>query len=694
MWLDFSSVPPLDLPANPRKVPKSPLFSQVPSGLSLQCFNEMLKNAHQVSAILPGVADISDYNIREASKCGPEGVDVFGVEQNVLAAAVKETESRSAGLNVRVQRLQRRVQTLLGEIVSLHCSQQLEGLNRLAQHGGVPSQMHLQPHLSQASLPLANFCEFRDSNQALLRRLEQDLDSDATASSSSDEEQDEVKLTKGRKISLIGSSCEHKWLKERAEIGSRWCWLQLRLADLEGKIVQLGDLHKNIRSSKGGVVLAESQPPTERQIQQTLLKDMAGLSCTASDADSEPCSPNRLLYNIERQSAQLSHIVNSLIAPLRFPSPSKQQMWKGGRVSTSSGLREGAFIPRGSNRRCKRYGTDVSCVCARTRPLVTHCKPKLFLFKSYNVSKPQDFWRSDFSFSPLPSRSGLTSSSIRTPSELTASYDTPQRIVGREEWSQKPLAINIQSCSPSHSNRCRPTLHNNSRRIRHAGHGMCPTSITKLLDSTRGQCRRCNGSKRQRRHAFIEDGTSEVYHLSCITKSFIQASQGFTCQHKRGRDDNTNRLVTMPVAKVDKRLSKHILTPSWRFVDAQYQVEESVRDAEEAQVEEVTNEVFAQRHLALELKEKLYSTSWARALCCRRSTRSGSRLRGSGGGVFTSGEENSVAWSSSRLNADKLPDTEQGMKHWEPRKFPLDEKQEKSLHDDTMEVQRPLVGQP
>lgn len=53
--------------------------------------------------------------------------------------------------------------------------------------------------------------------------------------------------------------------------------------------------------SKGGVVLAESQPLTDRQIRQNLLREMGGLSCTATDADTEPCSPTRLLHNIERQ---------------------------------------------------------------------------------------------------------------------------------------------------------------------------------------------------------------------------------------------------------------------------------------------------------------------------------------------------------------------------------------------------------
>lgn len=49
------------------------------------------------------------------------------------------------------------------------------------------------------------------------------------------------------------------------------------------------------------MVLADSQPLTDTQIQRTLLREMAGLSCTAMDTDNEPCSPTRLLYNIERQ---------------------------------------------------------------------------------------------------------------------------------------------------------------------------------------------------------------------------------------------------------------------------------------------------------------------------------------------------------------------------------------------------------
>lgn len=48
-------------------------------------------------------------------------------------------------------------------------------------------------------------------------------------------------------------------------------------------------------------MLAESHPPTDVHIQRTAQTEPVGLSCTPADADSEPCSPTRLLHNIERQ---------------------------------------------------------------------------------------------------------------------------------------------------------------------------------------------------------------------------------------------------------------------------------------------------------------------------------------------------------------------------------------------------------
>lgn len=50
--------------------------------------------------------------------------------------------------------------------------------------------------------------------------------------------------------SASNSSNEKLWLEERAEVSSRWSWLQLRLAELEARVQQLVELHKHIRSTK------------------------------------------------------------------------------------------------------------------------------------------------------------------------------------------------------------------------------------------------------------------------------------------------------------------------------------------------------------------------------------------------------------------------------------------------------------
>lgn len=49
---------------------------------------------------------------------------------------------------------------------------------------------------------------------------------------------------------LCSSSSERQWLEERVELSSRWSWLQLRLSELDGRIQQLVELHRNICSTK------------------------------------------------------------------------------------------------------------------------------------------------------------------------------------------------------------------------------------------------------------------------------------------------------------------------------------------------------------------------------------------------------------------------------------------------------------
>ncbi|KAJ8948936.1 hypothetical protein NQ314_008314, partial [Rhamnusium bicolor] len=52
-----------------------------------------------------------------------------------------------------------------------------------------------------------------------------------------------------------------KYSTERATIAARWTWLQAQIADLEYRIRQHTDLHKQIRANKGAIQLGGSSPP-------------------------------------------------------------------------------------------------------------------------------------------------------------------------------------------------------------------------------------------------------------------------------------------------------------------------------------------------------------------------------------------------------------------------------------------------
>lgn len=658
----------------------------------------------------------------------------------VLEEAVKAQFSRQTDLRSRALKLRKRLQILLGEQTVRHCNQQLEGLAKHSQHGDLSfdcfnsAQESSKLSFPWLELPIASSSfsevgEFSHSSQVVLRGLQEALDSEATASSSSDEEPVEEKIRS--RISSISSSCEKQWLEERAELSSRWTWLELRLAELEGKILQLEGVHKHIRSMKGRVVLADSQPLTDRQIQQTLLKEMAGLSCTASDPDNEPCSPTRLLHNIERQSAQLSQIVNSLMPPLSFSPLSKQSQTCKDRRTLPSGQRGDVFLPVSSKR--KRLGTrrlfkaDASCVCARTRPLVTYHKPRLFTFNSYGSGSPLHSRKSTATFSsslsssscscysscdPIVSCSDPDCSSCGVSSDTfsfrrhpvsSLSFGTPtshhvKRVPGREVWSQRPLVVNSPANYKRHSS---TPLHNSQeykQNVRHRKSRVMGLSPIRLLVSAQSRHSKASQRRRKRRliRRLLEDEEDALYQLcdpaessddvleeSYSHASHKQASQGFVRKRQGENVYNINNIVIpMPLAKVEKLQYKEILIPSWRVVDIQ-----PLMEMEPEKAEALSDEVFAQRHLALEQKEKLRWSSWDKRKHRRRPTRSGSRLLGSGGGVYTSGEESSVEWSCAQLDLDDSLRSEEWLPQtpWEPRVFPLDEDEEGALLSDKQE---------
>uniref|UniRef100_A0A8C3J7W6 KAT8 regulatory NSL complex subunit 1 like n=1 Tax=Calidris pygmaea TaxID=425635 RepID=A0A8C3J7W6_9CHAR len=270
----------------------------------------------------------------------------------------------------RAKRTQKRLQMLLAKHVIKHCDQQLKCF---VKHQLQRMKVFHEPtrFLSSSSLrctegwPENNATTLESSSSTdiqngvsiapgeirgfalstggLLSRVEKDLDSDATCSSSDEDGEEQTVRTTVE----ASYTSEWKWLADRARIGSRWTWLQAQISELEYKIQQLTDLHRQIRATK---------------------------------------------------SAQLSEIISSLIAPLNLSPASSslssktcrhRQLVNGisfrasdnrGVSSSSSWLLDHQHIKKRRRDRTRLRSLSMANVStsARTRPLHSFQKRKLY----------------------------------------------------------------------------------------------------------------------------------------------------------------------------------------------------------------------------------------------------------------------------------------------------------------------------
>uniref|UniRef100_A0ACB8FZP1 Uncharacterized protein n=1 Tax=Sphaerodactylus townsendi TaxID=933632 RepID=A0ACB8FZP1_9SAUR len=167
---------------------------------------------------------------------------------------------------------------------------------------------------------------FARSATGLLSHVEKSLDSDATCSSSSEDEEEEI----SRRVVALNYRSDWQWLVDRAKIGCRWTWLQAQISEMEYKIQQLTDLHRQIHATKGMVILEEMPTPKDIPKKPTQLTGGEALVHTAghsqahlerqgawpeNDFEISPSSPTLLLRNIEKQLAgHLDHAI--VVAPV------------------------------------------------------------------------------------------------------------------------------------------------------------------------------------------------------------------------------------------------------------------------------------------------------------------------------------------------------------------------------------------
>ncbi|XP_077071382.1 KAT8 regulatory NSL complex subunit 1-like protein isoform X1 [Siphateles boraxobius] len=609
--------------------------------------------------------------------------------------------SQHVSLANRAGRLQQRVLAMLGEHASRHYNHQLEGLKSklletcrstkypmTSEHffetlNAVEMQAeyhalgrNLQyPQAQGQPLKSRDVQNLVHSGHAVLHRVMESLDSDATVSSSDEEWQHED--SRGTSVDPHCRVFEWRWLKDRAELCSRWTWLKMRLSELDSQIQWLGKLQQQILSNKGHVVLAESQPLTDRQIQHTLWAETMDLSFTAgnmqdlhSDPEMEPSSPTRLLRNIERQSAQLTQIVNSLM-PSLCASPSSSPMskgpcnrWRGQQKTTYSSqvTHTGPFVPSGPQclhkvkqkrkRTCHRRQylpqVDVTCMSARTRPLLTYHKPRLFVMDplSYREQVLQS------SSSLFPNCTSCDPASETTGGKvhrvLSLSSETPasfhlQNALFEENVLQQSLLLNTERSSPHHClgsrGRVSRSLFHCSHRPKNGRHLKRPRRESTPIRRSCAQEHRSRAYSEGKRRRHFSDRPMDLQISSITPKSDLisqsddsHVEESFEdvpvsyCTPKQQRnsqfplrrrncesvfsiDDIVIPMSLFNSVKVERLHYKNILTPSWRKVDISPLLKRE-KDEQEEGLEEIEDEDFIQRHQSYERREKLRWFYW------------------------------------------------------------------------------------
>ncbi|CAH2306128.1 Hypothetical predicted protein [Pelobates cultripes] len=658
----------------------------------------------------------------------------------------------------RAKRNRKRLQCFLAHLAAEHCNQQVKCfVDRQKQNVEVPSTSvrnhnnHICKDAGNASKVIGQqdvkngfnrsmasaLRKFSVSSVGIMRHIEQELDSDATESSSDED------CNKSPPNVHYKCNSEWNWLSIRASIGSRWVWLQAQISELEYKIQQLADIHSQIRNTKVTVKLEENSKSICRQPPRlpdpsTLLSPVGRLQSApvgtnlspAKDLEMSPSSPTLLLRNIEKQSAQLTEMVNSLIIPggisptdtaksNGFPYRAPRQNDKGSRYL--NGFCDQQQIKRRKRNHVKASSSLKGNISssARTRPLKTfqkrklykpslHCSPAKLAILSTESFFPYDesllnsyrssTWTScnkqesfgsmsqticeiDPSFHPvlsLPSEIPLNlhfDVLLRT-SEFKREAVTNTLFTEKEENS--PVHVSA-SWTNGHKSSCRPQVcyEMRTRERRHMSENE-PDDLSVMSDPFR--------------NVQVDRAASSAQKPSA-QKCLARDSNSLSRRRLRSENayDIDNIVIPMSLVaptKVEILQYKEILTPSWKMV-----VLEPLPIKPDEELEDLSDEAFSCRHKKYELKEKARWSLWEQSKWPKRS-RSSSNSFGVWMGNLLASDENSMspnvllpgsqdspsAGTNDSQNSQTADETcQEKIEQWEPRAFPLTEKTALSL---------------
>ncbi|XP_038037774.2 KAT8 regulatory NSL complex subunit 1-like protein isoform X10 [Anas platyrhynchos] len=594
---------------------------------------------------------------------------LHGPSEGILSCTPKEVYARLLQCVTkqqkeisRAKRTQKRLQMLLAKHVIKHCDQQLKCFvkhqlqrmkvfhepTRFSSSGSVrcaegwPENSTTTSEGSSSADVQNGVCVapgeirgFALSTGGLLSRVEKDLDSDATCSSS-DEDCDEQTV---RTTVEASYTSEWKWLADRARIGSRWTWLQAQISELEYKIQQLTDLHRQIRATKSAQL---------SEIISSLIAPL-NLSPASSSLSSKACRHRQLVNGISFRASDNREV-----------------------SSSSSWLLDHQHIKRRRRDRTRLRSISVTNVStsARTRPLHSFQKRKLYRMHGACYWNQQTSPSRDASFpykTQLPCvvpASTLISSEYRTESrildyvqELDSSFhpvlsfpsDIPlhiyfETLLRKDDIKGEPvdassLGVEFKISPDNAYNQHNVSLKQWSTDCLSNSKSQSMSGTSDQLSEGRKKrhlSETAVGERNTRFETFsfqhAEPESPSSFAAVTSVNAMSRPSHSTSSQHNSRRRlrsessyDIDNIVIPMSLvapSKLEKLQYKEILTPSWRVVEFQ-PLERSPTDDEE--IEDLSDEVFSLRHAKYEERERARWSLWEQSRWPRRNSRSYSK---------------------------------------------------------------------
>nr|XP_056713149.1 KAT8 regulatory NSL complex subunit 1-like [Euleptes europaea] len=594
-----------------------------------------------------------------------------------------EARARQAALWGRARSLCRRLRALQARQVERHVRQQLAGLAAAPEASALGSELRRLAARAAARLRAAQRACDSDATDSA-----SDSAAAASSSSSSDGEGPEATTTTSRPDALGRHLAERQWAMERAAIICRWTWLQAQVSDLEYRIRQQTDVYKQLRSSKGPVVLGDLQHEDVTKQPNRLgsaavanarrnkaLPPSSNMKVPPGDRQGglSACIPSYLLQNTKKQNSRLAQSLRNLVCqspsctPINgAPEPPK--------ASTSPHQVNGisnCFNPC-SMKSSSQDGADAgqvlkkpkqlnngwpaapsppgsSCVAARIRPVCSYRKRRLVRVSavSHLSRKPQK---------PLTQRCNCEHPASCILCECKASIQTlePETMSLEERVALLDSAFH-PILSFSHGRPLHLHLEALLREDHRLSHNLktlrMPQWGLKDFTSNCSSPLSASGSllKGSANHSLLVPSSqthklSHLHHMSsvCLENTSVPpfnqvpgnsvAAGSTTLPAKKKKVESSydinNIVIPMSMAaatRVERLQYKEILTPSWRMVDLK-ELEASGEGGPE--LEDTSDEAYLTHHQMFEELERARWDSWAVTTSHRRGNRVSNKADG------------------------------------------------------------------